>query len=290
MPKGSRKKPQKKQMIAHDDDLVGENEHAKATSSGRPPSGPGVEETVTVGDVTLEQTPMRLMMLLRGVGTIKEVRDVLRPLGYTSEEHARGWTLLHRCSGFSSEAAADEASVGRAIAAIDAWDEPTFTIAEAALRHRHPAQCAFVFRDLKASRGVAAVLGVNTFLARLDALESSPERAATREADHAALATLAARGVTPAERTRMAALVREAEVLHDDGSPDASELSAAEQQTSLREARAFYEEWSTIARTVVSRRDLLIRLGLAQRKAPARDDKPAAPKDGAAKDDAPKPA
>ncbi len=279
--KGSRKKPQTKQTHAHDDALVGENEHAKATPSGHPLAGPDVEETVTVGEVTLEQTPMRLMLLLRGVGTIQAVREVLRPLGYTAEEHARGWTLLHRCSGFASVEAADEAVAGGAIAEIDAWDEPTFTIAEAALRHRHPAQCAFVFRDLKPARGVAAVVGVHTFLGRLDALESSPERTATREADHAALATLAARGVTPAERKRMAALVRDAEVLDDDGAPDARELTAAEQQTALREARAFYEEWSTIARTVVSRRDLLIRLGLAQRKPAARDDKPAEPKDGA---------
>jgi hypothetical protein len=236
MPKGSGKTTQKRQTVVVDEALVGENAHAKATSSGRPLAGPDVEETVTVGDVTLDPTPMRLMMLLREVGTIKEVREVLRPLGYTPAEHARGWTLLHRCSGFSSVESGDEASVGSAIAALDAWDEPTFAIAEAALRHRHQAQCAFVFRDLKASRGVAAVVGLHTFLTRLDALESSPERAAMREADHAALATLAARGVTPAERKRMAAMVREAEVLHDDGAPEADDRSAAEQQASLREA------------------------------------------------------
>jgi hypothetical protein len=279
MPKATKKKPQKKQQPTTHDALVhmGENAHANATPSGNPPPLADADETVTVGELTLEQTPTRLMTLLRGIGTIRPVRDVLRPLGYTPDEHARGWGLLHRCSGFVEGESADDTDVADTIAEIDAWDEPTFTIAEAALRHRHPAQHAFVFRDLKPSRGVAAVVGAHTFLSRLDALESAPERAATRAADHAALATLAARGVTPEERTRVWAMVHDAERLTDDAAPDSRELSAAEQQGRLREARAFYEEWSTIARTLVTRRDLLIRLGLAQRKAPAAAEEPAGP-------------
>jgi hypothetical protein len=289
MPKGMKKKPQKKQQPTAHDDVVfmGEDARANATPSKPPPPLAGGDETVTVGDITLEQTPMRLMALLRGIGTIKPVREVLRPLGYTADEHARGWKLLHRCSGFVEGESADDNNVADTIAQIDAWDEPTFAIAEAALRHRHPAQHAYVFRDLKPSRGVGAVVGAHTFLSRLDALEAAPERVATRAADHAALATLAARGVTPEERKRVWAMVRAAEELADDAGPDARELSAAEQQGRLREARAFYEEWSTIARTLVTRRDLLIRLGLAQRKAPAavEEPKPAEPQGK----DAPKP-
>jgi len=289
MPKGTKKKTQKQQPAAHDD-VVFMGENANATPSRPPLALFDADETVTVGDTALEQTPMRLMTLLRGIGTIKLVRELLRPLGYTADEHARGWKLLHRCSGFVEGESADDTHVADTIAAIDAWDEPTFAIAEVALRHRHPAQHAFVFRDLKPSRGVAAVVGAHTFLSRLDALESAPERSATRAADHAALATLAARGVTPEERKRVRALVEAAEVLTDDGAPDDRELTATEQQSRLREARAFYEEWSTIARTLVTRRDLLIRLGLAQRKAPAAAEKPTPPTPAAPQGDgAPKP-
>jgi hypothetical protein len=238
-----------------------------------------VDETVTVGNDTLEATPLRLMQLLRGIGTIKAVRAVLRARGYTAEEHARGWQLLHACSGFVEGEDEGNTAVAETIAAIDAWDEPTYAIAEAALRHRHPAQHAFVFGDLSASRGIAAVVGAHTFLTRLDALESSPERAATRAADHAALATLSARGINAAERARVWALVRAAESFtEDDAVDDGHDLTAAEQTSRLRAARAFFEEWSEITRTLVTRRDLLIRLGLAQRKSAsdeAADDPPA---------------
>jgi len=284
MAKASRKKPQKKQTtVARASDVLLSNDavQANATPSKPPPPMTSADETVTVGEETLDQTPLRLMMLLRGIGTMKLVRDALRPLGYTAEEHARGWGLLHRCSGFVEGEAPEDTGVADTIAAIDAWDEPTFTIAEVALRHRHPAQHAFVFRDLKPARGVAAVVGARTFLSRLDALESAPERSATRAADHAALATLAARGITPDERSRVWAMVRAAEVFTDDVTTGDGEASAAAQQARLREARAFYEEWSTLVRMRVTRRDFLIRLGLAQRKAPAAtEEKPVDPSGG----------
>ncbi len=251
---------------------------AKATPSVAPPSVLDEESTVTVGSETLEGTPVRLMLLLRGIGTIKAVREVLRGRGYTTKEHGRGWALLHACSGFVEGDGSEDTSVAEAIAEIDAWDEPTFSIADASLKHRHPAQYAFVFQDLRATRGVGAVVGAQTFLTRLDALESSPDRAATREADHAALATLAERGITPAERARVRELIRKTEALTDDGSSGMEQLSVAEQTSRLRAARAFYEEWSQIARTLITRRDLQIRLGLAQRKSPgASEDAPADP-------------
>lgn len=248
-----------------------------------PPEAPGVE-TVNVGQETLDGTPVRLMLLLRGIGTLKAVRETLRAVGYSASEHARGWQLLHGCSGFV-ESDGDTDAVAATIAELDAWDEPKFTIAEAALRHRHPAQHAFVFRDLKPARGVEAVVGVHTFLSRLDALESSPDRADSRVADHAALATLAERGINAAERERVGALVRAAESLSDDDDTEQSVLTAAEQEKRMRAARAFYEEWSTIARTLVERRDHLIRLGLAQRRYTAEE-----PTDDPPQPDAPKPA
>jgi hypothetical protein len=251
----------------------------KVTPSVAPPPLAVEEETVSVSTETLETTPVRLMLLLRGIGTQKVVRDALRKCGYTAKEHARGWQLLHGCSGFV-EGDDEGTAVTDAIAEIDAWDEPRFAIAEASLRHRHPAQHAFVFRELRASRGVAAVVGVHTFLSRLDALEASPDRVDTRDADHAALATLAARGITPDERARMWALVRTAEMLTDDGGSEAQVVSTAEQTSRLRAARAFYEEWSSITHTLITRRDLLIRLGLAQRKSPAASDEEDAPVKG----------
>ncbi len=273
MPKNRATRKQKSDM-----QTITANEGAKATPSVVPPPLAEDESTVTVGAETLEGTPVRLMLLLRGIGTQKAARETLRGCGYTAKEHARGWELLHRCSGFIEGTEGEDTAVAETIAEVDAWDEPNYSIADASLRHRHPEQHAFVFQDLKASRGVAAVVGVHTFLSRLDALEASPDRAETRDADHAALATLAVRGITAGERKRVWKLVQKAESLTEDASPEVTQLSAAEQTSRLREARAFYEEWSQIARTLIGRRDLLIRLGLAQRKASAAsDDAPVTP-------------
>jgi hypothetical protein len=111
-------------------------------------------------------------------------------------------------------------------------------------------------------------------LDRLDALEKGPERKSTRKADHAALATLAQRGITSDERARLRGLIETASHVMDP--PDDGEESAANaaRNEALRKLRAWYDEWSETARAVIKRRDQLIRLGLAKRikrKAPAEE-------------------
>ncbi len=174
-----------------------------------------------------------------------------------------------------------------------AWDEPNFRIISATLERRHAAQQAFVFHNLTAQVGSAAVLGVKALLDRLDALESSPDREATRKEDHAALKTLAKRGHTKEERERLRQLVDvacagtpdpmdEAEVEDEDDeaegdgadetdgageTDDGDAVVGSDTHTkALLELYAWYKEWSEIARAVVKRRDYLIRLGLAHRK------------------------
>jgi hypothetical protein len=69
---------------------------------------------------------------------------------------------------------------------------------------------------------------VLTFLDRLDALQSSPRRQATRAADHAALALLERRGVaTPAIRQRMRHLVGQLKSSLDDEHDGAAVTTAA---------------------------------------------------------------
>ena len=83
-----------------------------------------------------------------------------------------------------------------------------FVRAHAVLRRFHPEQDAFVFGNLVTASGIAAVPVVATFLDRLDALESSPERKSTRKADHDALDLLAQRGLTKEQRKDMRHLVQ----------------------------------------------------------------------------------
>ncbi len=237
---------------------------------------------VVVSRQTLELTPARALVLLRGIGTSAPIRAKLAARGYTPAEHARGWGLMQatggRFDGDGPNPDAEDETVQAAIAEVDAWDEDGLRVVGASLRHRHPAQYAFVMRGLKASTGAEAVVGVSTLLDRLDALEGAPEREGTRAADHAALATLAARGIDEAERARLRARVKAAQSFAGVEGQNRQAEFERRVKAALVEQRAWFEEWSEVARSVVKRRDQLIRLGLASRR--PRRPAPGAPVEG----------
>ncbi|APR76728.1 Hypothetical protein A7982_02075 [Minicystis rosea] len=240
----------------------------------------------SVSRETLEETPARVLSLLRAVGTNRAILASIAAYGYDADDHREGWTLLHAVSGFTEARPLEtiDFDVRDAIVTLDKWDEDGFRIVAAALTRRHADQAAFVLEGIGPATGPAAVLGVKTLLARLVALESAPERKATRKADHAALATLAKRGLDAKERARLAGLVARAESV--SAGPNASETAARDAREAaylqaLVALRAWFEEWSEIARVAVKRRDHLIRMGLAARKPPTRkgdaDDTPEPP-------------
>ncbi|HEU4406834.1 MAG TPA: hypothetical protein VFS43_16320 [Polyangiaceae bacterium] len=250
---------------------------ASEGSDGGPPSEPpsegGADEGAwpSVSRQTLEQTPGRVHQFLRGVGTSASIRAQLTARGYSKKVHAQGWRLLQATSGFFDDGAtdgeADDTAVRAAIAEIDAWDEPGFRIINASLRARHPAQHAFLTQGLRASTGAESVTGVAALLDRLDALERAPEREATRKADHAALATLADRGIDARERKRLRALVERAQDFAERfDNPSERAKVEKRMREALLELRLWYEEWSEMARVTFKRRDELIRLGLASRR------------------------
>lgn len=147
-------------------------------------------------------------------------------------------------------------------------------MAGAALATEFPDQHTFLFQDLEPQTGPGAVVSITTFLDRLDALESSKDRKATRKADEAALAKLSDRGITAKERTRLRGLLTVAL-----GSPNAdaappsikaSPKAEAEQRAAKIELWTFYAEWTEIARADIKRRDYLIQLGMAKRKVRAK--------------------
>jgi hypothetical protein len=212
----------------------------------------------------LQETPARVLAFLSGVGTSLPIRGTLAQRGYTSEAHDELWRLLLGVTGYRNEQPSVDEAVRAAIAAVDAWDEPTFRLSRATLRTKHPEAYAFVFGDgLDAATGAAALVSVTKFLDRLDALEKGSERKGTRKADHAALARLAARGITPEERARVRKLVDTAKTATQ--APPAPSGADPELER-LIELRGAYEEWAEVARVVIRRRADLIRLGLAQRR------------------------
>ena len=234
---------------------------------------------------TLDEAPSRVLAFLAGIGTSASLRTLLASYGYTAAEHQEGWKLLHAATGYEAPPATppEDRAAADALAAIDAWDEPTFRLARASLSRRFPEQAAFVFAELAPQSGAGALLSVRTFLDRLDVLEGRlPGRAkkgAPQKADLEALRVLGERGITAEERARLRKLLATAE----SGSPPAADAkkAAAEaraqdgrQEAALVALRAWFDEWAEVARVVVTRRDYLIRLGLAQRRSPSRGEEP----------------
>lgn len=237
-------------------------------------------EVETMADVTmetLEETPGRALTFLRAVGTHPVIFAALAARGYSKKEHADGWKLVLRASGFDNAASPVEAfndEAQDAIKVLDAWDEDGLRLVSATWRTRFPAQHAFVLNGLKASTGMKAVSGVSLLLDRLDALESGEDREATRKTDHAALAKLAERGLTAAERARLRGLVKTAMSVGtvDPQAPEDEAAREAEYVEALKALRVWYSEWADVARVSIKRRDRLIRLGLAKRKRRKDDD------------------
>ncbi len=221
-------------------------------------------------DTVLNDTPARALKFMGAVSTNAYIRAVLDKRGYSDAEHERGWTLVLASSGYRGPPPATARSAPEAAAAIvtlDAWDEPNFRVASAALATEFPEQNAFLFQDLEPQTGAGAIVSITTFL---DELESGKDRKATKKIDQAAIAKLASRGITEVERARLRGLLSVAL-----GSPGADAAppsvkvdpkAEAEQRAAKLALWAFYAEWSEIARADIKRRDHLIQLGMAKRK------------------------
>lgn len=231
---------------------------------------------------TLERLPGRVLKFLTALGKYKVIRALLTARGYSDQEHALGWALLHKHAHFQPSAAAGGDStptaddkVSSAIAELDNWDEPNFETILAILERFFPEVAAFLFKDLKPAQGAAAVLSVGTLLARIKSLTSGDERKETRKQDKAALDLLAKRGYTKETWDHLAALVdiatkgapvpestvEQAEARNKDANSE-TPLDPAEEQI-LVELYKWYRDWSTTASNHIKRRQYLIRLDLA---------------------------
>jgi len=219
---------------------------------------------------TLEATPSKAARLLHAIAMSLSLRTQLARHGYSAEDHREGLELLRECIGPDDIVWPEsfEADVQDAIVEIDAWDEMGIRLVEATLSHRFADQARFVLTGLMPSTGPAAVAGVVHLLDRLDALESSIERTRSRNEDRAALDALSNRGITPEERKRLRALVDSARIANAHAQRP-SGPHPTDHETRLVALEAWFDEWASIARAVVTREDHLVRLGLATPRSPA---------------------
>ena len=234
-------------------------------------------ETQKYSDEVLEDIAPRAAKLLNAIGAEPVIRTLMESGGMTAEDIAEGGQLLLACwsqlPGTEAETDTDDAKTQReAVAVLDAWDQPYFARYGATLARRFPQAGAYVFFELKASDGSAAVAGVATFLSRIEALEkgTDPERAGSKKDDKKAVELLASRGLDKKERERLDGLVKIA-LKPTSALPAASAKSAdraAARIAALTALKDWFDEWAATARVVVQKRAHLIRMGLAYRKSP----------------------
>jgi hypothetical protein len=239
----------------------------QAKTAPRSPSMmPRAMETVTVKQSTIDATPGRMLAFLRALAQLRPMRSALEKLGFGVEEYTLGWRLLHRTSGYHTpeEHAVDDDTV-HGQEELDGEMDFWLPVVDLSLRHRHPDQHAVVFAVPVPAKSDGSLISMPRLLDRIDVLENGKDRLEFRAADHAALATLSKRGLTKEKRIELRKMQNIAEG-HGVNPPEPVQGIEARNIQYLYEARAWYEEWSGLARKVITRRDYLIRAGLAQRR------------------------
>ncbi len=234
-----------------------------------------------VSTSTLDRAPARAIKLADGIERDPLVYDVLAPIGMSHHElhEVRALAMKTRVVRPPPKVADARPPNIDAMEACEAFLSTAFVPASGKLELRFPAYHALVFEGLDArAKGTDAAIIVAHFLARCDDLEKRAARKAgvreadgtTPEDDRDALCALAEAGVTREKRAELGRVVKIAmtEVPHTsaigDGVGDEERLDA------LRRIHKWVTVWSGIVRNVITRRDQLIRLGLATRRSPKR--------------------
>lgn len=215
---------------------------------------------------------------LRAIGTKKGIQRMMIELGYNQDQHSTGWRLYLALCGYhiagqeSITVSNEEKAVQAAITEIDNWDEPHFARAHAALGHFFPEQNAYLFNQLTAEQGIAAMGSVNIFLDRVKALREGMDskRANTREQDREAMMLLEKRGIIDQKEEQrlrgLMAKVQQVMNLSAENITDEEMKYQQQMQDNALEFSRWLDDWRTTARAGITRRDYLISLGLANRR------------------------
>ena len=222
---------------------------------------------------TAERSLERALQFLRAYGTDSTIKAAVDSTGFTSADQKEGWSLVLRAYATPSSQSftPDAGPVGDAVKEVDAWQQLMFPRAHAALRRLHPEQDAFIFDNLTPGTGITCVPSVTMFLDRLDALESAPERKSTRKADHAAIATLAQRGVTAESRKHLHQLVK---LIETSAAPTLAAQGPDARTAALQSVYDWIQDWSECARGVITNRSHLIKMGIGKRRSRKQDAQP----------------
>ena len=221
----------------------------------------------------------KTLKLLEGITRWMAIRSALDLRGYNDEIHDDGWLRFIYCCGYKSVALnwfKVDQDIKKMMAEIDDWDEPNFAVASATLINRFPDQHDYIFTGLQAQRGAGSIASVTLFIDRVNTLNegTDSEREDFREQDQEAVNLLAQRGIDAATLEHLSELLT---IIRKGtkGVPDMGPTPEDDREETFIRMKEWYDEWSTIARAVIKRRDYLIVLGLKKpKKSKSKEDPP----------------
>lgn len=188
---------------------------------------------------------------------------VLATRGFTQTDLDEGWELFTVAAGSKlsyTGQTKDPLAPDMArehLAVLDEWENTWFPVVAATLERHAPALHEKVFNNLGQTEGNEVLVSVSTMLDRLGDLKKTELGAKMTE-------LLAQRGLTPAVKDTAASLIQAIKQAGDVSLPEIDPGSLEEQVKAQEDVWAWYREWGQIARTVIDRGDILIRLGLRQ--------------------------
>ena len=194
--------------------------------------------------------------------------------GFSPADLEEGWSLFQVAAGARlsyTPATSDPLAPSRMralLGTLDEWENAWYPVISATLQRHYPDLHATVFHNLPQTDGPELLLSVATLLDRLAAL-------AETEASQPADALLERRGLTAEVRAEATALIAEAKEAGEAVPLDVDPQARDEQARAADAVWAWYLEWSQIARTLITRGDVLIRLGLRTPKRRGRDSREA---------------
>jgi hypothetical protein len=224
-------------------------------------------------DEVLEGTPGRVTDFLLGIGADAAIRTILANAGMTDADIDEGKSLLLASFGKKKPSAAEQDTVAAkaqrdAVAALSPLDEDLFPRARAVLSRFSPEAGAFLLGGLQVQESANdSVTVLATFCTNYRTLEKG--RAGKEEQDKKALEALKGRNITTEKIAEIEALLAVA-----FGPTTVKEASNAreERRAVLSNLKVWYDDWAATAHSVIKKRGQLIRLGLAKRRSPKKEE------------------
>lgn len=235
-----------------------------------------MSETNDYHERQLEAAPGKVARMLNSIARDEAIRRALESIGLDAGERAEGRRRLMVTLGEvpvppapPTPAAKSGEEARKALTDLDQKDEGRVARVRAALTAAHPTLVDVVLKGVKAGTGAQAITCTSLLVQHIRALPTLGGEGVQ------ARALLAKRGFTDAELTSMENQVNlalgapeAAEGGAEAEAPPAPPVDLAERRAHQESLLAWWKDWSVSARTVITRRDQLISLGLVRRRSP----------------------